>query len=179
MGIDSLYTGQPSKGVNCRDNPHLFFIFWRAWVCWPLFCFCRPFRIFERCLRIRAQIAAVESRRATNLATHLIRTQIQITQPGSSTVKLCTNRGGNYCYSFYFAILCIANTTHTIVEGGGGDIVRIFFSSPRHQASTHAHSRRKWAERGGSGEGGGKSYGRKAGSGPHCPPFALCPNQGR
>ncbi len=96
-----------------------FYIFWRAWVCWPPSCFCRPFRIFERCLRIRAQISVVASRRATNLATHLIRTQIQITQPGSSTVvKLCANRGDGrrqlqYYYSFYFAILYTANTIHT------------------------------------------------------------------
>ncbi len=25
-------------------------IFWRARLCWPLFCLCRPFCIFERCL---------------------------------------------------------------------------------------------------------------------------------
>jgi hypothetical protein len=31
---------------------YLFFlyIFWRARVCWPLLCLCRPFYIFEKCL---------------------------------------------------------------------------------------------------------------------------------
>ncbi len=33
--------------------------FWRARVCWPLLCVCRPFCIFERCLWIRTQRAAM------------------------------------------------------------------------------------------------------------------------
>ncbi len=43
--------------------------FWRAWVCWPLLCLCRPFCNFERCLD--SNQATVPSRRVTNLATHL------------------------------------------------------------------------------------------------------------
>ncbi len=50
-----------------------FFLFWRAIVFWPLLCLCRPFCIFERCLDwIRTQRAAVASRRATDLGTHLL-----------------------------------------------------------------------------------------------------------
>jgi hypothetical protein len=44
--------------------------FWRASVCWPLLRLGRPFCIF-RDVWIRIQRAAVASRRATNLATHL------------------------------------------------------------------------------------------------------------
>ncbi len=48
---------------------HLFFIyiFWRARVCWPLLCCCRP---FFRDVWIRTQRAAIESRRAANFPTH-------------------------------------------------------------------------------------------------------------
>ncbi len=44
--------------------------FWRARLCWPLLCLCRPFCIFERC-PIPTQRAAAASRRGTNVATHL------------------------------------------------------------------------------------------------------------
>jgi hypothetical protein len=43
--------------------------FWRATVCRPHLCLCRPFMIFEGCLD-RSQSAAVASWRATDLATH-------------------------------------------------------------------------------------------------------------
>jgi hypothetical protein len=42
--------------------------FWRARVCWPLFCICRPFRAFKGCMN---SSVAVASGRATNLAIHL------------------------------------------------------------------------------------------------------------
>ncbi len=48
--------------------------FWRARICWPLLCLCRPFCVFERCLDSNptsCRLAAVASRRATNLATQL------------------------------------------------------------------------------------------------------------
>ncbi len=40
-------------------------------MCWPLLCSCTPFCIFERCLDSNPESAAVASRRAINLATHL------------------------------------------------------------------------------------------------------------
>ncbi len=46
---------------------YIYVFFVRARVCWPFLCFCRPFCIFGT----RTQRAAVGSRRATNLATHL------------------------------------------------------------------------------------------------------------
>ncbi len=49
-------------------NNSFFVYFWRARVCWPLLCFCRPFCSF---LEIRTQRAAVGSRCASNFATHL------------------------------------------------------------------------------------------------------------
>jgi hypothetical protein len=52
-----------------RGETRSFVNFLRVTVCWPLLCLCRQFCIFERCLdSIRA---AVASRCATNLATHL------------------------------------------------------------------------------------------------------------
>jgi hypothetical protein len=56
-----------------RCNIVLFsvYCFWRARVCCPLHCLCRPFCIFLRDVWIRNQRAAVASRRATKLATHL------------------------------------------------------------------------------------------------------------
>ncbi len=50
-------------------NPDNSLNFWWARVCWLLLYLCRPFCVFERCLD--TQRASIESRRATNLATHL------------------------------------------------------------------------------------------------------------
>jgi hypothetical protein len=50
---------------HARDS--FFHIFWRARVYWPLLCLCSALRD----IWIRTQRAAVASRRATNLATHL------------------------------------------------------------------------------------------------------------
>jgi hypothetical protein len=43
---NNLSTGTPNS------TPHYssWKFFWRATVCWPLLCLCRPFCIFERCL---------------------------------------------------------------------------------------------------------------------------------
>jgi hypothetical protein len=37
--------------AQCPFSPNFFvYIYWRARVCWPLLCLCRPFCFFERCL---------------------------------------------------------------------------------------------------------------------------------
>jgi hypothetical protein len=48
----------------------LLYFFWRARVCWPLLAYVVHF-VFLRDVWIRTQRAAVASRRATNLPTHL------------------------------------------------------------------------------------------------------------
>jgi hypothetical protein len=45
--------------------------FWRARVCWPLLCLCRPFCIFERCLDSNPE-SCRSKQHFTNLATHLL-----------------------------------------------------------------------------------------------------------
>ncbi len=64
----SMRSSHKDKGfVSDRE---LFFVYFISGLEWPFLCLCRTFFIFERCL-IRTQRAAVASRRATNLATHL------------------------------------------------------------------------------------------------------------
>ncbi len=59
------------RPLQCRLLLFFFSIFfWRARVCRPLLCLCRPFMIFLRDVWIRTQSAAVASWCATDLATH-------------------------------------------------------------------------------------------------------------
>jgi hypothetical protein len=79
----SLFSKSPRIHLpDLQKSPHAsqdtsWYIFWRAKVCWPLLCLCRPFCIFERCLdsnpeSCRSKQARYElSNPAFFLATHL------------------------------------------------------------------------------------------------------------
>ncbi len=56
-----------ASGRTRRDSLFIFLFFWRDRVCWPLLCFAYGAHF----VWIRTQRAAVASRCATNLATHL------------------------------------------------------------------------------------------------------------
>jgi hypothetical protein len=60
-----------------HPSPYFNFYFYFLWagVCCPLHCLCSPFFVFLRDVWLRTQIAALASRQATNLATHLPRWQ--------------------------------------------------------------------------------------------------------
>ncbi len=66
-----VFTG--TKGGKCKIISHFFptflcVYFWRARVCWPLLCKCRPFMIFEGCLNSNSECC--RSKRARYQLSH-------------------------------------------------------------------------------------------------------------